>query len=206
MSALWLACYHNQTDLALVLADYADVNREECYCSPLYSAVKYGNVPLVKKLLARGADDDSAVYVALRAGEEEVIHLLLDHGLFYRDLPILRVSPSVRAKMKTIELFKTLAILRPDLLVAQLRAGRTAPFRQWLHEFDPAAFEHFCAFVVLSQRIEASCFAALFFTDSDAPIRRLTCTGSPVSELLVRYLVLPKPARRTLREVRAYLQ
>jgi len=205
MSALWIACYQNQTDLSVVLADHADVNREEFYCSPLYSAVKYGNVPVIKKLLACGANDDSAVYIALRLGNNEVIHLLLDQGLFYGDVP-LRVSPDIRAKMKTIELFKTYAVLRPDLLVELLRTGRSAPFRQWLHHIDPAFFDPFFAFLVLTQRIEASCFAALFFTDSDAPVRRLTCTGSPVSELLVRYLVLPKPARLTLREIRAYLQ
>lgn len=204
MSALWVACFLNHTEHALILADHADVNYEQDCMTPLYWAAKHDNPALVKKLLARGADDNSALYIALQLGHSEVTDLLLDHGLFCA--APLRISPAFRAKMKTIELFKTLAILRPDLLVAQLRAGRTAPFRQWLHEFDPAAFEQFCAFVVLCHQVEASCFAALFFTDSAARIRRLTCTGSPVSELLVRYLVLPKPTRRTLREVRAYLQ
>lgn len=205
MSALWVACFLNHTDHALILADHVDASFEQGCMTPLYWAAKHGNVPLVKKLLARGANDHSALYIALRFGHDEVSRLLLDHGLFCADAP-LHVSPEIRVKMKTIEQFKTYAVLRPDLLVAQLRAGRSAPFRQWLHQIDPGSFESFFAFLVLSQRVEASCFAALFFTDSDAPVRRLTCTGSPVSELLVRYLVLPKPARLTLREIRAYLQ
>ena len=205
MNAFWVACHRNHTDHAMVLADQVDVNCEQYGLSPLFMAVVHSNLPLIKKLFACGATDNSVVYMALKIGNAEIIHLLLDEGLFCMDAPLL-VSLDIRAKMKTIELFKTYAVLRPDLLVTELRAGRSAPFRQWLPYIDPAFFDPFCSFLVLSQRIEASCFAALFFTDSDAPIRRLTCTGSPVSELLVRYLVLPKPARRTLREIRAYLQ
>lgn len=206
MSELWLACYLNHTDHALILADHHDVNREIHYCmSPLYWAVKHGNLAIVKKLLSHEARDNLALYPALQEGNSELIHLLLDHGMACKD--IIPVCPGIRAKLERIEMFQTFAAMqRPDLLVAHLRAGRTAPFRQWLHLFNERAHVEFFSFLVLSHAVAESCFAALFYKESDAPIRRYTWTASPVSELLVRYLVLPKAGRQTLRDIRAYLE
>lgn len=203
---LWVACFLNRTEQALLLAEHEDVNQDDHYCmTPLYWAVKHGNLALVKKLLSREASDHAALYVALELGNAEIIHRLLNRGMYCKNM--IPACPGIRAKLETIELFKTAAELqRPDLLAAHWRAGRAAPFRQWLHLFNEEAQVQIFAFLVLAQRIEASCFAAFFFGESDAPIRRYTWTGSPVSELLVRYLVLPKAGRRALRDIRAYLE
>lgn len=203
---LWVACYLNRTERALLLAESQDVNQEKAFMSPLYWAVQHSNFPLIQKLVSLGARDNLALLLALRIGESKIIHFLLDHGMmFYTDYS--HVVPDVRAKMESIELFRCYAVLqRPDLVVEQLRAGRSAPFQHWLSVFNAEAFTLFCSYLVLAQKIEASCFAAFFFGESDAPLRRYTWTGSPVSELLVRYLVLPKAGRRALRDIRAYLE
>ena len=129
--------------------------------------------------------------------------MLLDKGMYYHDA--FRAGPEIRAKMEKIELFKCFAALqRVDLVVDHLRAGHAAPFLQWLPFFDADSLQEFKSFAAIARAAQAACFTALFFKESEAPLRRYTRTGSPVSELLVRYLVLPKRARRELRSIRLF--
>ena len=208
-SAFWIACYRNHTDCALALMDGADVNREENALSPLYVSVVHSNVILIKNLLKRGAADDSdAVYMALKLGHELVIHLLLDRGMWHPYIMAqMKVSPAVRAKLECIEHYKWLAALqRVDLIMAGVQGGASPPFRQWLKHLNSASCRQLCVWILSTLKSEALCFAAFFFKDCDAPIRRYTCTGSPVSELLVRYLVPGRArTRRDVRDMYAYM-
>ena len=207
-TAFWSACYRNHTDMALALLAKSDVNREENALSPLFMSVVNSNVVLIKALLRAGAEDDSDVmYMALKLGNDLVIHLLLDRGMWpTRDAFLLRMSPAVRLKMECIEDYKWLAAMqRVDLIITGVLLGQSPPFRQWRKHLSEDSFLQIRDWVRATLQHTASCYAALFFTCCDASIRRYTWTESPVSELLVRYLVPARAqTRRVLRDMRAF--
>lgn len=213
---LWAANYRDR-ELFDICLDYgADINKS----SPTVLSIlcRHGNVSFVKHALSKGAKintmnrNTTALIEAARYGNDDIIHILIQHGADVSIKNLFKESPSqiahynyhhtCKTLLQKVEQLATLPYTH-DMFSEMLNI--TITHETWVHALSKPARRKAIDILLETRQDEIACFVALF--EGEDRVLQQFRKGEEVhfSESWVRGLVRPSGNRMYRRKLLRYL-